>query len=67
MPHCGIITQLQPDVDWSLTEHFCFRAGAGNLRPTWTFDMASIRIFVTEVRVQRRVKTMFHDKLVLRW
>jgi len=40
-----------------------FITGVGNLqpagqkRPAWTFDLASIRIFVTRVRVQHRVKT----------
>jgi len=41
-------------------------AGVGNLRPAWTFDMARMKIFVTLVRVQRRVKTKLHDKQVLR-
>jgi len=39
-----------------------FMPGVGNLRPAWTFDMAHIRIFVTQVRVQHRVKTKLHDK-----
>jgi len=41
------------------------KAGLGNLRPAWTFDTARIRIFVTQVRVQHRVKTKLHDKQVL--
>ena len=28
---------------------------AGQMRPAWTFDMARIRIFVTQFRVQNRV------------
>jgi len=32
----------------------------------WTFDMDRIRIFITQVRVQHRVKTKLHDKQVLR-
>jgi len=47
-----------------------FRAGVGNLRHTWTVDMACIRLFVTQVRVQQRVKMKLCDKQVLqplRW
>ena len=29
---------------------------AGRMRPAWTFDMARIRIFVVQVRVQQRAK-----------
>jgi len=56
--------------------YFCFTvswnwastAGVGNLRPTdqmrptWTLDIARIRIFVTPFKVQNRVKTKLHDK-----
>jgi len=31
--------------------HCSSRAGVGNLRPTWTFDMARIRIFVSWIRL----------------
>ena len=49
-----------------------FKAGVGNLRPagqmrpTWTFDMARIRIFVAQFRVQHPLKTKLHDKQVLK-
>jgi len=36
-----------------------------NLRPALTFDMSRIRIFVTQVKAQHRVKTKLHDKQVL--
>jgi len=39
--------------------------GVGNLRPVLTLDMACIRIFVTQFRVQNRVKTKIHNKQVL--
>jgi len=35
--------------------------GVGNLRPACTFDMARIRIFVTQFRVQDCVKNKLHD------
>ena len=40
--------------------------GVGNLWPAWTFDMARIRIFFTQFRVQNRVKSKLHDKQVLK-
>jgi len=46
---------------WSDAYTLDFRTGIGNLRPdgqtrpAWTFDMARIRIFVTQFRVQNRV------------
>jgi len=42
-----------------------FMPGTENLRPASTFDVAHIRIFVTQVRVQHRVKTKLHDKQAL--
>jgi len=47
-------------------------AGVQNLQSTsqmqlaWTFHLARIRIFVTRVRVQHRIKMKLHDKQVLR-
>jgi len=43
-----------------------FQSRGGDLRPAWTFDMARIRIFVTQVRAQHRAKTKLHYKQVLR-
>jgi len=40
------------------------RPGVGNLRPAWKFEMARIRIFVTQFITQHRVKTKLHDKQV---
>ena len=59
---------LIPDVLKSKPEAIAHapKAGLGNLRPASTFDMARIRIFVTQFRVQDRVKTKFHDRQVLR-
>jgi len=36
--------------------------GVGNLRPAWSFDMARIKIFVTQFKVQDRIKTKLHGK-----
>ena len=33
------------------------KSGVGNLRFAWTFNMARIRIFVTQVRTQHSVQT----------
>ena len=38
---------------------------AGQMRPAWTFDVARIRIFITQFRVQDRVKMKLHDKQYL--
>ena len=38
------------------------REGVRNLRSAWTFNMTRIRIFITQVRTQHRVKTKLHDK-----
>jgi len=52
---------------WSDAHTPDFRTGEGNLppsgqmRPAWTFDMARIKIFVTQFRIQNRVKTKLHD------
>ena len=35
---------------------------AGQVRPVWTFNTARIKIFITQVRTQHRVKTKSHDK-----
>jgi len=37
-----------------------FRTWVGNLRPAWTFDMASVRILVTQFRIQNHIKTKLH-------
>jgi len=42
------------------------RSGLEKLRSAWTFDVARIRLSVTQVRAQHRVKTKLHDKQVLR-
>ena len=34
----------------------------GQMQPAWTFDMAHITIFITEVIVQHRIKMKLHDK-----
>jgi len=41
------------------------KPGAGNLRPAMA-DMARIRIFVTQLRIQNPVKANLHDKQLLR-
>ena len=43
---------------------FYARSGepAGQMRPAWKFNMASIRIFITQVTVKHRVKTKLRDK-----
>jgi len=38
---------------------------AGQMQPARIFDMARIRIFVTHLQLQHRVKTKLHDKQVL--
>jgi len=38
------------------------KAGVGNLRPAWTFDLVRIRFFLTRVRAQHGVKTRLDDK-----
>jgi len=48
--------------------HWQLKSAVGNLWPmcqmwpAWTFDVARIRIFVTQVRVQHCVKTKLYDK-----
>jgi len=54
----------QMRIDWCSVQLEICRAGVGNLQPTWTFDMAHIIIFVTQIRVQHHVKTMLQDKLL---
>jgi len=40
----------------------CRRSGTGNLRSARTFNTTRIKIFVTQVRTQHRVKTKLPDK-----
>jgi len=56
------IPNIRPD--WTPKPGSC-TAGVGNLRSAWTFDMACIRIFAAQFRVQNHVKTKLHDKQVL--
>jgi len=43
-----------------------FRAGVGTCGPREHFNMTRIRIFVTEFRIQNRVKANLQDKRILR-
>jgi len=42
------------------------RSGVENLWPIWKLVMAHVRILITQVRVQNRVKMKLPDKQVLR-
>jgi len=59
-----MLTKLTPVATLSVRQGF--NPGVVNLRSAWTFDMARIRIFVTQFVVQDRVKTKLHDKQVLK-